>query len=107
MKIPYWKLLVLPFLSLGIGYALNAIVMAANHGQMPVQDWVHCWNYPADGDFLHSCMTPDTHLKFLADWFRIPGTGWYSMGDLFIMLSDKILDPCLVIWAVLMIKKQD
>jgi hypothetical protein len=36
MKIPYASLLLGPTALFALGFAMNAVVMAANHGQMPV-----------------------------------------------------------------------
>lgn len=77
-------LLTVPALMFGFGFLLNALVMAANQGQMPVLIpggiAAGCPIDP-DKDFLHSCMTQATHLKFLADWVVIKGIGIASPGD--------------------------
>jgi hypothetical protein len=104
--IPYWPLLTGPALFFGIGFAMNAIVMAANHGQMPVlwpggcpQDGVSEDVFP-----IHACMSAATHLKFLADWIVIRGLGVTSPGDFFEWLSDATLMPALYMWLALVIR---
>ena len=99
MKIPYWTLAAIPALSFGIGFTMNAIAVAVNGGQMPVQFPGGCdvmeTVLAARGvtDIIHSCMTSDTHLKFLCDWILIRGVGVASPGDLLEWLSDAVATP--------------
>jgi hypothetical protein len=99
-----------PSLLFAVGFALNAVVMAANHGQMPVlipggiADG--CPINP-DKDFLHSCMTQATHLKFLTDWMVIKGLGIASPGDLGLWGGDAAFWPALTAWVALVIKDRN
>lgn len=102
-KIPYWPLLVVPSLAFGIGFCLNAIVMSANNGQMPVLFPGGC---PADGlgdDFIHTCMTQATHIKFLADWVVIRHLGIASPGDFFEWFHEATFWPSLTAWVALVV----
>lgn len=83
MKIPYWTLAVVPAAAFILGFTMNAVVMAANGGQMPVL--FNACSVDAIGEgtvgAIHSCMTATTHLKFLADWIAVRGLGIASPGD--------------------------
>lgn len=105
-KIPFAPLLLGPSLSLGLGFTMNALVMAANGGQMPVLFPGGCEAAKEYLDFVHSCMTPATRLKFLADWI-VMHSGVASPGDFFLWLSDRTLWPGLILWAALMIYKSN
>ena len=105
MKIPYWPLLLGPGLLFGLGFLSNAIVMAVNHGQMPVLWPGGCTPETMEGDLIHSCMTHATHLKFLADWVVIRGFGIASPGDFCEWAYEYIAMPAHLIWALLMIEK--
>ena len=107
LRIPYAALLLGPSLLFAIGFALNAFVMAANHGQMPVL-WPGggCIIDP-DKDLLHSCMTAGTHLKFLADWIVIRGLGIASPGDFGEWACDAALWPAITAWVALVIKDRN
>lgn len=83
---------------------MNAIVMAANGGQMPVLMPGGNCNMIEESDWIHSCMTSATHLKFLADWI-VMHHAVASPGDFLIWLSDATLWPGLIIWSALMILK--
>jgi hypothetical protein len=102
-KIPYWPLLVGPILSFGIGFTLNAIVIAANHGSMPVLVPGGC--EPGMISEIHSCMTRTSHLKFLADWILVRGIGIASPGDFLELLFDATFMPALYMWMALVIRK--
>lgn len=103
MKIPHWLFLAGPTLAMGLGCAMNFIVMAANHGQMPVL-------IPGgdaslyEQDAFHCAMTASSHLKFLADWIVIKDLGVASPGDLSEWLYDATLWPGFIIWATLKLK---
>ena len=86
-----------------LGSALNLIVMAANHGQMPVLFPGSCSVDIFSADIFHVCMTGATHLKFLSDWLVIKGLGVASIGDLLIWLSDAITTPALYLWGAMMV----
>lgn len=100
-KIPYSYLLYGPAMLFVIGFAMNSIVIAANHGQMPVL-------FPGGGcpdisdDPVHVCMTASTHLKFLADWIMMVSRGelqgLYSPGDFVEMLGEFTMKPAFLIW---------
>lgn len=102
-KIPYLSLLIGPTLLFGIGFALNAIVMAVNGGPMPVH-FTGCMNMLDPQDMLHSCMTSATHLKILADWIVIKGLGIASPGDLLEWASDITTMPGLIAWVTMIIR---
>lgn len=101
LKIPYWYLLLGPTLAFWLGYGMNALVMAANNGQMPVLWPGGC--APETADFLHSCMTAKTHLKFLADWI-VEHHAVASPGDYLERFYDKSFGPGPVAWVALMIR---
>jgi hypothetical protein len=104
MKIPYASLLLGPTALFAIGFTMNALVMAANHGQMPVLvPGGNCSLIDAE-DFIHSCMTAGTRLKFLADWIVINPFGVWSPGDLFELACKTTLWPGLILWAGFVIK---
>jgi uncharacterized protein DUF5317 len=101
-KLPYWYLLVVPFLSPFLGVAINALVMAANHSQMPV-------NMPPGmeidpSDWVHTAMTAQTHLKFLCDWIVLRGVGIASPADLLIWLGEYTQVPAFFVWLTLIAK---
>lgn len=84
--------LIAPILLMGLGTACNQLVMLVNHGQMPVfVPNCDIFNF----DIRHTCMTPETHLKFLADWTKMPGFT-ESIGDVFIDLGDWLSYPFLL-----------
>jgi hypothetical protein len=106
MKIPHLYLLVVPAAIHYFGILLNALVLAANNGQMPVL-------YPGGCEvnltdiFIHTCMLPGSHLKFLADWMVINHVGIVSPGDLCIWSGTEMIIPALVAWACLMIHEHE
>lgn len=105
-KIPYWPILFGPALAFGIGFGLNALVMAVNGNQMPVLVPGGCYDqmFLLLDDHIHTCMTSATHLKFLADWIVIRKLDLVaSPGDLFIWLCEKTFLYAQVVWAMLMI----
>jgi hypothetical protein len=101
MKIPHLYLLVVPAAIHYLGILLNALVLAANNGQMPVL-------YPGGCEvsltnlLIHTCMTSGSRLKYLADWIIVNHTGIISPGDLMIWSGAAMIIPALVAWAVLM-----
>lgn len=106
--IPYKFFLFGPYLIQEIGSGLNHIVMVANGGQMPVKlPWLPieaCTQEDFGHDFIHTCLTSHSHLKWLADiWTEHHGI--FSLGDMLLDVSDFTLWPCLIIWATLMIYK--
>jgi hypothetical protein len=64
---------------------MNGLVIAANDGHMPV-DMRGFRPFIPPSDHLHVVLTPQTHLKFLADVY---GDDWarYSLGDIFCVLA--------------------
>ena len=111
-RVKYWPLLVGPVTLFAIGFVLNAIVIAANHGQMPVlwpggcaalKDVQDAYAAMGGDDSIHTCMLQASHLKFLADWIHM-SDGMYSVGDLFIMAYDYTFSAALIIWIALHIK---
>lgn len=90
-------LLVTPALMFGVGFLMNAVVMAANGGQMPVLiPGGDCASFINPEDFVHGCMTHATHLKILADWVVINHFGIASPGDFFEWAADGAFWPCLI-----------
>ena len=92
-----------PSMLFALGYLMNALVMAANHGQMPVL-------YPGGGcgpadfwsdDIVHVCMNAQTHFRFLADWIPMVHRGQLdamaSPGDFLEMACEKTFTPSLFI----------
>jgi hypothetical protein len=105
-KVPFWYLLVLPSALWIAGYFLNATVVAANHGQMPVEGPVECVFHAAEtrNDYIHVCMDKDSKLKWLADWiYSPPDKGMASPGDYFMFVYEYTALPCWLIWMVLMV----
>jgi len=103
LYIPYWQFLLIPSLIYGIGWTLNAVVIAINHG-MPVLAYgaLTCDTAVFD-KAVHICMTPQTRLRFLADWIYTMGL-MASPGDYLEWLGERLLWPSFIIWAVLMIR---
>ena len=102
LKIPYWYLLIGPYALFMLGFAMNAIVMSQNGGQMPVQ---FPGGYPeGDSDIIHCAMTHATHLKVLADWIVIKSIGVASPGDILEFAYDVSFLPALSAWFALVIK---
>jgi len=104
MKIPYASLLLGPTALFALGFTLNAIVMAANHGQMPVLVPGGCGPHTMDEDVIHTCMIAGTHLKFLADWILIHRSQVASIGDFFEWAFEYSFWPSLVLWVGFIIK---
>jgi Family of unknown function (DUF5317) len=105
-KIPYAWIPVAPFMLFAAGFALNALVLTVNGNQMPVftSDNV-CSLFFMVHDFLHTCMTPNTHLNFLADWIVLDhGAHIASPGDLLLWASDWLRGPAVGAWFALVIK---
>jgi Family of unknown function (DUF5317) len=115
MKIPFWYLLFGPILLFALGFTMNATVMAANHGQMPVLFPGGCTadvqerlglEQAIEGMSVHSCMTKETRLKFLADWIVIRHLGVASPGDLLEWASDSTTTIGLILWIFAMITRR-
>lgn len=104
-RVPYPWLLFGSIGAFAIGSALNLIVMAANHGQMPVLAPGGYCGLMDPADLGHVCMNADTHLKVIADWLVMDGGHTVaSPGDLFLLFGDITLWPALTAWAALVIK---
>jgi hypothetical protein len=101
-------LAVAPIVALYFGIALNQLALVTNGGQMPVLVPGGCVaeELAQDGeDTIHTCMTPQTHLKFLCDWIEIgnPRPVYImSPGDCFEFLYDDLQTPLLMIWFALL-----
>jgi hypothetical protein len=94
-----------PLASYLFGAALNAIVMTANQGLMPVQIPGGVFiDFARMDDFRHVTMTSASHLKFLADWIST-GNAKASIGDLFIWACDLVFPFCTGAWAALQFEK--
>jgi hypothetical protein len=117
-KIPYFWLLVLPYLLYGLGTFLNTLVVTSNRGIMPVLCPLDFKHYVAEldedipyksgemMDQVHRVMKPDDHLKFLADWIVYPhGAYIESPGDQFIDLGNWMMTPFLWAWLALLWKR--
>lgn len=108
MKIPRIPLLVTPVALFAVGFLLNMLVMAHNNGQMPVLFPGGCGTPEAIEHFskelTHSCMTPATHWKAIADWGFVRGVGWGSPGDLFELIWDWTGTPAFFAWILLLLK---
>jgi len=105
-SIPYAYLLLGPSAIYALGYALNALVMAANHNQMPVLVPGAC---PDDMvSMIHSCMQSSTHLKFLGDWIVTGSSsrfGIASPGDFMLDAGTATFWPGVVSWVALVLKR--
>ena len=105
VNIKYPWLVWAPLALFCLGFTLNAVVMAANQGLMPVQ-------VPGGGfidfikaeDFRHVTMTSASHLKFLADWVRT-GNMTASPGDFLMWACDLTFPFCTGAWAALQFEK--
>lgn len=104
LKIPYWYLLLGPTIAHGVGFGLNALVMAVNHAQMPVLMPGGDVSLLNPDDLLHCAMTAQTHLKFLADWIVIKDSGIASPGDFLLWFYELTFMPSLVAWVTCIIK---
>lgn len=104
MKIPYKVLLLGPTALFALGYLCNVLVMAANHGQMPVLVPGGCLaSRDMADDLIHSCMVASTRFKFLADWI-VSHTAVSSPGDFLEWLGDKTYMPGLILWIGFIVK---
>ncbi len=85
---------------IGLGVLLNFLVIAANHGAMPVsaagmsREVVQ--QLQAGGDGIHSLLTEQARLAFLADIIKIKNpvhgkVSWFSIGDLIMDLGIVVL----------------
>lgn len=104
MTIPYWKILLGPYILYGIGLALNALAVAAGHGQMMVLWPGGCGTGFGGDDPIHGCMTAATHFKIISDWIYLPRMGMASIGDVFLITSNYLQNFCLYVWIALVIK---
>lgn len=107
-RIPHPLWLFGPTLMYVIGAAMNYIVCAFNHGQMPVQYPGGCDGVfaTATADPFHSCLDAHSRLRVLTDWIQ-GGTSIYSPGDLLILGGLSIFWVCLVVWIVLRIEEHN
>lgn len=106
-KIPYWPLLLGPMLMFGLGFAMNAIVCGVNGASMPVlvPSSMTVNGCPIDPeDWIHHCMTAQTHLKILADWIAINHLGIASPGDLLEWASEATSVPAFFLWIGCILK---
>ena len=104
LNVPRLALLFGPALAMSLGFLSNAIVMAVNHGRMPVL-------MPSGlegaldtmGDPYHSVMTAQTHLKALCDWIVIRDVGIASPGDFLEWGYEYFGTPLQAAWLALTI----
>jgi Family of unknown function (DUF5317) len=116
VRIPYWWFLLGPILLWALGFTSNAIVMSANNGQMPVLVPGGCTEeireslageQMAEGLAVHTCMTKDSQLIFLADWIVIRHMGVVSLGDLCEWGAEMVFWPFMFLWAFAMISDRN
>src|SRR5260221_1869027 len=110
IKIPYWPLLLGPSLCFMLGFFLNSLAVASNHGVMPVLTSnceVREAAWDESGDSIHACMTKSSRLKIFSDWVFIPGLGTASLGDGLETIYDKGMFPALFIWIALIVKDRN
>lgn len=103
IRIPYWYLLLIPYIAFALGFAMNTMATAFNGSQMPVLGCSSTFVIDAD-DIHHVCMTAATHLKILTDWIFIPGLGTASPGDLLEMVMYDLGLPAMFGWVALVIR---
>lgn len=108
-KVPYPVLLLGPAVLFGLGLILNAIVCGMNGASMPVlvpkAIWEANGGCPIDPeDWIHHCMTAQSHLKVLADWIAIRDFGVASPGDILEFIGGATFIPSLVAWVTCIIK---
>jgi len=84
-----------------MGAGMNKIVMAANKGLMPVLVPGGSCPEGIEEDFVHTCMTSTSHMKWLGDWINIH-KGVASIGDVFLGLGGWLFWPCLFAWVAAM-----
>ena len=119
LAVTYLWILLLPYATGFIGAASNQLVLLANHDTFPVMindarlyAYVHedcdddCQLLLSHGylDEEHVIMTPDMHLKFLADIFDNHGD-IASIGDLFIWSGEWLARFSLYVWVALVSRK--
>lgn len=107
LRVTFLWVLFLPFATTTIGAASNQLVIIANHDKFPVllnEDARVAMNPDANGliDKEHCVMTDKTHLNALADIFDFKD-GWYSIGDLLLMLGDWLAGFCFYVWIALVV----
>jgi Family of unknown function (DUF5317) len=98
--------LVLPYSMFYLGAGLNLLVIACNHGTMPV---VVPWGFHAQGlpgammDGVHQVYNAtDVHLAFLCDWIFVPFLdAVVSPGDCLLWLGDWLQVPGVVAFLTL------
>ena len=107
MKIPRWTLVTVPALAFGIGFTMNAIVMAVNGGQMPVLTPGCTPDLIGEAaPAIHSCMEQTARLTVLADWIFIRHIGAVaSPGDFLEWFAEVTAAPCLIAWCALTLHK--
>lgn len=107
MRIHNWQFLFVPSIAFAIGFLSNALVMAFNHGQMPVLIPGGRADIMDPDDFIHCAMTAQTHLRFLSDWIVIRGFGIASPGDFGVWFWRATFIPGLAIWVWSAIERQN
>ena len=104
----YWWLLLLPFVLFYLGGGLNYLVLTANYGTFPViLPWLEMQKLGVEPgsliDVQHIAMTPQMHLKWLADWIQYDNMV-VSPGDCLIYLGMWLKIPCISSWLTLLWK---
>lgn len=102
-------ILLLPYVVGYTGAALNQAVLIANHDTFPVNANARILkdnpNFKPDefgiiDDAGHCVMTSKTHLNFLADIIDLR-SAYVSVGDILLMLGEKMGDPSVFVWVTL------
>lgn len=96
-------ILFLPVAFYFLGRLSNTLVCAVNGGFMPVSipggcsDVVFNWN--------HTCVTAQTHLRFLSDWI-VMNSGIESPGDVLMEFGSAMKVPAFLAWVGTFIPKK-
>jgi Family of unknown function (DUF5317) len=110
MKRSWLWFLVIPYSMFYLGAGLNLLVIACNHGTMPV---VVPWGFLKDNigwsipgfmmDSVHQVYNAaDIHLAFLCDWIYVPFlSAVVSPGDCFLWLGDWLQAPGVIAFLAL------
>lgn len=95
----------LPFLFGILGSVMNELVVALNHGYMPVFMPGHFCLGNDILDHNHICMSATTHLNWLADWV-VSNSGVSSPGDFLEDLGSAIKLPSFVLAILNFFRKE-
>jgi Family of unknown function (DUF5317) len=109
LRVTMLWIILLPYAVMGLGEASNQLVLIANHDKFPVMENDY---HTAKETVLygvtdvrgHCLMTHDTRMNSLADIFDL-GDGWYSIGDLLLMVGEWLNGFCIYVWIALVISR--